>query len=71
MQKTVITIQGLEVPVAVRHEDGGFLECETISKLDIPGGITIHPGALLRVPSPGLSGDTKRSYAVFHTPPAP
>lgn len=50
MQKVVLNIQGLEFPAIVRFEDKGFMECETVTAIEVPGGITIHPGALLRAP---------------------
>jgi hypothetical protein len=71
MQKTVVTIQGMEVPLIIRHEDKTHRECETVVPLEIPGGITLHPGALLRIPVSGLMpvNPSARSYAVIHPSP--
>ncbi len=67
MQKVVVQIQGLEFPVMIRHEENGVMECETIIPIEVPGGITIHPGALIRVPQSQLTNSKK---AWFTTSPA-
>lgn len=67
MQKAVVTIQGVEIPLLVRHEDKGFLECEIVASVDLGDGITVHPGALIRIPSKGMDIQVgKRSYAIYH-----
>lgn len=66
MQKVVINVGGVEMPVMVRHEEGGFMECETVQAVNLPGDVTVHPGALLRVPTGSISASRK---AWFSQPP--
>lgn len=65
MQKTVIRIAGIEIPAIVRHEHGGYLECETVIPVEV-GGVVIYPGALIKVQSDKMIEQNKKSYAIIN-----
>lgn len=58
MQKTVLKIQGVDVPVWVRHEEKGLMECETLQPVEFDG-ITVYPGCKLRAPVSSISRNQK------------
>ena len=72
MQRIVIRIQGVEIPLMVRHEANGLMECETVTQVELGDGIVVYPGALMRVPVGGVDrGPSQKAWAIYNGPVKP